>query len=379
MIYNIFFSFAIMGVYTIMIGSILPMMRDEYGLSYEMCGSIVSAHNIGNMVAGIFAGAIAMILSVKTAYIIFTAITAVGFALTLFTGNPVFLLCAFLLAGIGRGGCNNYINLAISVTAEGRSAPNNLLHCCFSTGALLAPFIVLLCTKQSEKGWRTVVIFVVVLLAVSLILSSRMDVSRIEYGQEGKNVNKTFAFLKDMRFALPMICLFMYQCIESSMMGWLVSYFVESGYVSESFSQILNSILWASILVGCIVCVAIANKISTPELIKVLSIGLLAFTVVLLVSDSFALAIVATIGIGLSASGLCGTIIACSGEVFAEYAYAMSGLIAVAGAGASLWPYIIGFVAETAGIKAGMSSILIPGVLLVIASFINAAYFKKNR
>ena len=378
MMLNMFFTFSIMGVYVIMIGSILPMMRDEYGLSYEISGSIVSVHNIGNMLAGLFAGSMAMLLSIKTSYIIFTAVAAIGFALTLVTRNPIFLLGAFLLTGLGRGMNNNYNNLAISIIGEGKSAPNNLLHSCFSVGALLSPFIVLLCTKQSEKGWKIVVIFVIVLLIISFILSFRMDMSRIEYKKGTQVASKSFAFFKDKKFMYPSLCMFLYQCVEATMMGWLVSYFVEGGYVSEGFSQILNSILWATILVGRLVCVAVANKIHSPSLVRTMSIGMLVFTIVLLFTNSFALALIATIGIGLSASGMFGTIMACAGDIFPEYAYAMSAFIAIAGVGASLWPYVIGRIAEAFGMKAGMSSVLLPGVLLVIASFINERFFKKK-
>lgn len=378
MIFNMFFSFSIMGVYVIMIGSILPMMRDEYGLSYEISGSIVSIHNIGNMAAGLFAGAIAMALSIKTAYIIFTAVAAVGFILTLITHNPIFLLFAFLLTGVGRGVCNNYNNLAVSTIGEGKSAPNNMLHSCFSVGALLSPFIVLLCTKQNAAGWKIVVIFVIALLVLSFILSFRMDMSRIEYRKGDQTANKSFAFLKDKRFALPSLCMFFYQCVEATLMGWLVSYFVEGGYIPEGFSQVLNSILWAAILAGRLACVAIANKLHSPNLVKIMSFGMLIFTIVLLFTNSFALAIVATVGVGLSASGMFGTIMACAGDIFPEYAFSMSAFIAIAGIGASFWPYVIGLVAGAAGMKAGMCSVLIPGILLVITALINERYFKNK-
>ena len=378
MIYNMFFSFVIIGFYVIMIGSILPMMSDEYGLSYEISGSIVSVHNIGNMVAALFAGSLAVLFSVKKAYIIFTSIGIIGFIATLITQNPVILLIAFLFTGLGRGICNNYSNLAVNVIGEGKSAPVNILNSCFSIGALIAPFVVMLCTKQSANNWKIVVVALIVVLLISFILSFRMDMSRIEYKKGDQVANQSFAFLKDKRYAYPAICMFLYSCVEATMMGWLVTYFVESGYVSESFSQILNAILWAAILAGRIGCVAIANKVHTPSLIKIMSIGLLAFIGVLLFTNSFAMALIATIGIGLTASGLPGTILACPGDVYAEYAHAISVFIAIAGIGASAWPYVIGIVAGAAGMKAGMTSVIIPAVLLIIASIINERYFKKE-
>ena len=83
MIGNQFFSFIFMGVYVIMIGSILPMMREDYGLSYEVSGFIVSIHNLGNMAGGLLAGLIAMMLTIKTSYIVFTVVAAAGFIASL--------------------------------------------------------------------------------------------------------------------------------------------------------------------------------------------------------------------------------------------------------------------------------------------------------
>lgn len=378
MIGNQFFSFFIMGVYVIMIGSILPMMREDYGLSYEVSGFIVSIHNLGNMAGGLLAGLIAMLLTIKTSYIVFTVVAAVGFIATLLTKNPVFLLTAFAFTGIGRGVVNNYNNLTVSTIGEGKSAPNNMLHSCFSIGALLSPFIVLACTKNSAAGWKIAIGVVIVLLVVSLVMSFPMDLGRIEYDKGDQKADRSFRFLKDRKFMLPTLCMFFYQCVEATLMGWLVSYFIEGGYISEGFSQTLNSILWIAILVGRLTCVAIANKIHSPQMVKYMSIGMLVFTVVMLFANSFALAMISIVGLGIFASGMFGTIMACAGDIFPEYTFSMSMFIAIAGAGASLWPAVIGLIAGAAGMKMGMNSVLIPAVLLVIAAFINCRFFTKK-
>ncbi|MDO4939631.1 MAG: MFS transporter [Lachnospiraceae bacterium] len=379
LIINMFYIFFVMGIYVLMIGSILPMMKEEYNLSYEVSGFILSVHNLGNMIAGLLAGVITMVISIKRSFILSTAIAAIGFIATLLTGNPIILLTSFALTGIGRGVGNNYANLTVSTIGGGKSAPNNMLHSCFAIGAVLSPFIVLMLTKNSPGRWKIVVIIVAVLLVISILLSIPMDMSAIEYDKGDRKADRSFRFVKDKRFLLPTICMFFYQCVEATLMGWMVTYFVESGFVSQSFSQTFSSILWIAILAGRLICVAVANRLHSPQLVKVLSLGMLAFSVLLLFTNTFALAIIATIGLGLSASGMFGTIMACAGDVFPQYTFAMSAFIAVAGAGASAWPAVVGLIAGAMGMRAGMGSILIPGVLLVIAAFINYSYFAKRK
>ena len=47
MIGNLFFLYLIQGIYTILIGSILPMIKAEYNLSYQIGGYLISAHSTG--------------------------------------------------------------------------------------------------------------------------------------------------------------------------------------------------------------------------------------------------------------------------------------------------------------------------------------------
>lgn len=56
MVGNLFFMYLIQGIFVILIGSILPMMKEEYSLGYRVGGFLISAHSIGNMITGLVAG-----------------------------------------------------------------------------------------------------------------------------------------------------------------------------------------------------------------------------------------------------------------------------------------------------------------------------------
>ena len=102
MIGNLFFLYLIQGIYTILIGSILPMIKAEYNLSYQIGGYLISAHSTGNIIAGLFAGLIPLLIGIKSSLMLLNLLPIIGFFLVLITGNPFILIFAFLLTGLTR-------------------------------------------------------------------------------------------------------------------------------------------------------------------------------------------------------------------------------------------------------------------------------------
>ena len=370
MIIIMFMIFGIHGLYVLSIGSIIPMMREEFNISYGVGGWIVSAQNIGNALGGLFAGLLAITIGMKVSFVLFNVVCLTGFILALLTKNPYLLILAFLLVGIGRGVTNNYDNLAVTSLGKGSSAPINMLHSCFAIGALTAPLLVMVYTKDDITGWRMPVIIIIACVAITTILSLKINMDRISYDKGDEHADRGFGFFKDRNFMIPAASMFMYQCVEATLMGWIVSYFIDRGIVSAESTQLFSSVLWVFILIGRLVCVFLAKKVSSPLFVKVLSIGMLVFVIVMLTAQSFAIAVIGVIGLGLACSGMYGAITACAGEVIPKYAHAMSAFIAIAGAGASLWPMIVGYLADGLGMQTAMASVLVPDIIMIILAFV---------
>ena len=62
-----FFVFAVNGLYGMILGSMLPLISDEYGLSNTVSGTLLSAHSLGNLTAGFLAGILPVYLGRKKA------------------------------------------------------------------------------------------------------------------------------------------------------------------------------------------------------------------------------------------------------------------------------------------------------------------------
>lgn len=371
MIGNLFFLYLIQGIFVILIGSILPMMKEEYGLSYQVSGFLISAHSIGNMAAGLFAGLLPLTIGLKRSLMVLNPLPFLGFAITLVTGNPYVLIFALLLTGLGRGAVSNYNNHAVSALSGGSAAPLNALHGFFAIGAVSAPFLALICSRLfGNSGWRAALYIVIALGIVSIITSSFMKMDSISF-EKSERTGNSFGFLKEKLFWHTIFIMFFYLCVEASVMGWMVTYYTDSGVVQESSAQLLTSLLWIVILIGRFGCSALGGRMSSAQLIRMLSAGIVLFLVVLIMSRSLIPMLIGTIGLGLSLSGMYGTTVANAGDVFGRYPLAMSLFVTLSAPGSVITPSIVGAAAEITGIRFGMAVLLVPAAVLLVLALLN--------
>lgn len=170
-----------------MLGSVLPVLKADYALNYQVGGMLLSVQSIGYAVAGLGAGFLPLYLGLKKSFILLTSGTCIGMGMLLASGNPVWLLTAMGLIGISKGAVTNYNNQIMTELAEGDAGPLNLMHAFFAIGACIAPFIVLLCGKVDASGWRLAVFLSAAAVGVGLLC----DVPHEHARQHGKNRNKT--------------------------------------------------------------------------------------------------------------------------------------------------------------------------------------------
>ncbi len=59
------FCFAVNGLYAMILGSLLPLISNEYNLNNTVSGGLISAHQAGNLIAGFIAGILPVYLGRK--------------------------------------------------------------------------------------------------------------------------------------------------------------------------------------------------------------------------------------------------------------------------------------------------------------------------
>lgn len=348
-----------------MLGPLLPLISHEYSLTNTVSGALLSAHQVGNLVAVFFAGIVPFYLGRKRALLALSSFVLVGFLMMVLTGNPIWLILGFLFTGISRGSISNFNNLIVNEASGGSTYAFNFLHSIFAVGALLAPFVVIGSTSVlGDAGWRVSVVITMSLIVVAMLLFSRAEIT--DFTSEQKRAKLTYTFLRERRLWINIGILFFYICAEVIVAGWVVLYFIDSGIMTQQHAQMLASLWWFTMLVGRLTIVIAGNRLNKKMRLIVMSIGTAVFYVFLLSSTGLAMIAIAMGGLGLSMSGMFPTCISNIGKLMQKYPMSLGVLLVISSAGGILMPLVIGVLSDTFGMFAGMSAVVVAILCMLV-------------
>lgn len=381
-LFTCFFIYMCSGIYTLVMGSVMPDLKAAYHLTDTMSGVFLSAHSAGNMIAGFVSALIPLYLGERRSITLLASLLALGFVMILFWGNPAWMFLAFLLTGFGRGSVTNFNNRTVNIVSGGSPAAANLLHASFAVGAIVSPMLFL--AVRSWIGWRAAVAAVVVIGAVGIWRLSRLKLDRDRPDRKNK-ANSTLVFLKNPSFLIFGMMMFFYLCAEYAVNGWLVTYIQSkesllSGFAASgealtdavrAYSQSMAALLWLVMLAGRLFCAALSSKVSQKIMMLVASIGAAVFYGLMLLSSSIPVVTLCVAGLGFCMAGICPMIYSDAAIFTNTYPMATSTLLAIGSSGAILMPALVGALAERFGFGGGMSAIFVAVVLLVVSALLN--------
>jgi len=350
------------GMLALSIGSLMPLISDTRGLSYEICGLLVSLHSVGNFVSSFFAGALAEKIGRKRSILIFNSFFALSYLIIILSGNIPLLIVAFLMTGLARGATSNFCNTVINNLAPGKAGLINGLHAMFSVGAFLFPILLMLFTASGSENWMYASIFMFVIGIVSWILYFLIPMDGLTIPKKEKK-ESNYGFFKEPLFYLCIVTLFFYLCAEQGVIGWLVTYFKDTGLLNPELSQLMASMQWIMMLAGRLLVAWLSTRVAKEKLLPVMGVGLVLFFLILINSESMGMIIFGIMGFGFSMAGIYPTTVSFSGKLIQKYSLAWSFILTFASLGSILMPTVIGAIAGAYGIFVGMASV---GVVIVI-------------
>ena len=348
--------FLINGMLALSIGSLLPFIRDARGLDYAFCGLIVSLHSVGNLISSFAAGMLPVFVGRKKSILLFNAFFAISYLLIIFGNNNLCIAFAFFMTGLARGATSNFCNTTINSLAPGKAWIINGLHAMFSIGAFTFPILLTVLTAAEPAQWIYACYFMLAMGILSWILYYMIPIEndKIERQEKGSN----FDFFKEPLFYLCTMTLFFYLCAEQGVIGWMITYFKDTGLLNASLSQITASVLWIMILAGRLTTAWLSTKMQKGRLLLVMGVGIVIFFFLLLFSRSTPWIVFGIMGFGYSMAGIYPTTVSFSGNLIQKYPVAWSFILTLASIGSIVMPSVIGRIAENAGIFYGMSSIV---------------------
>ena len=350
-----FITFFLSGICTISAGIIISILQEKYSLTYSTTGSLLSFMSAGSMSDSFLSGILPRKLGVRKTVLILTAGYFIGYLLTAFIGLPGVLIAAFLMIGMAKGCALNRCTVLVGNNSADRPRGLQIMHACYAMGALLCPFLI---TALSSVDLIMPMLGVALcgLVFWGVYVYARLPRKQTE--KEKTAAPSSHGFLRSPLFWLLAALLFCQNGAETSVTGWLVTYYRNQNILSGALSSYTMTIMWGATLIARLLIafvVPIKNQFKALFLMGVCCTVLYAILVPIHASLP---AIMMLFAFAFAMAGVNPMSTACLGKQISQESMAV--LLPLGSAGAILMPLIIGLVADHAGLQAGMMMNLIP-------------------
>lgn len=355
-----FLTFFLSGICAISSGVVVSLLQEQVGFGYGTTGTLLSMMNIGNLVAGFATGVLTGKIGMKPTVAILTIGYLVGYGMMAVSGWVLLLMLAFFLVGMAKGCTLNTCTILVGNNSENRTKGMNLMHACYATGALLCPFVISAAAVVSGKlPMAALAVFGMLLWLV--FLQTSMESSKKE-----SSAGTDWSFLRSRKFWLLTGLVFCQNAAETSVTGWMVTYFKGSGILTGVLSAYTVTVMWGATLIARLL-IAFVFPLKKPEAAMIrMGIGCTVFYMVMMQADNQWMAILLLFAFAASMAGMNPTAVACAGRMTSVTS--MGVMLPVASSGAILMPWIIGIVANHVGLRAGMACNIVPCVGMLLFS-----------
>ena len=366
LIVSTLFVFFVSGAASMLMGNLMPFLRETYDISYARAGFLLSLPSWGNLASVFLTGYLPTYIGRRKTVLLTSVWMALAFILVVFgIGGATLLPLACVMIGIARGGNSNFSNTMMSTLTGDRAAVGyNLLHGAFAVGAVLSPLALVACTSRSENGWKIMGGGIIVLCVIQVIVYAKMALPAEKITGSIKSVDKSF--LKSKSFWLGSAILFFYISVEYAICNWLVTYFKDSGYLNANVSQMMTSLLWVVMFIGRMGGAYLVGRVPRKALLVADGVGLTAFFLLVFFSRSQTPIFIGIMGVGLFMATIYTTALALGTEKIRGNDLGVSNMVLIGSFGGIITPALVGMVAEEAGIHAGMGVVVCVTVLLLI-------------
>ena len=349
------------------------MISSEYALDYSISGILLSILSVGYLITGAVAGYLPGIFGIRFSYAILGGLVCIGFAIIIFTGNPILLLIAMFLCGISKGASANFANQFVSNLTNSNTGALNFNQAFFAIGAFTAPIIVMFC----GVSWRSTLTVVIIICAFYTVFGLIVPISPRAYSPKEKS-RPDYGFFKEKLFWLCALIIAAYVAFESSLISWLVTFLEDTGTTNASIAQLLSTSLWIALFIGRLIIARLSVRFKPYQMLPVMVIGMAVCFTAILFGHNLVIISFGTIGTGLFIAGIYGTAMGNSNTLMIRYPLCMGMFIVFPGILSIITPSIVGFLSDDGGIRTGMLFLYVLVAIMVVLAIYNVVYYRRK-
>lgn len=339
------------------VGSVLPQLLAHYHLSYTVGGQLVFVGSAGFIIGVPLSTVLLSRLSEKNLLSIAAAIVSVAQLGILLLPSERWVFALNFIDGIGAATIETIVaTLMMEVFVGRRAVAMSYLEVSFGLGALLMPIIASLLI--AHDAWRFVFLVTGCLGAVLAIVWQMISFSKedVDVGHTLDaqspalpNINSKTA--KSLMLFLFAFMIFMYTGVEGSLNNFLSSIFIK--YLGEVpyYASLSIGIFWTAMVVGRIATGWIIRKVTYSRYLFWSIAGTLAVLVSFILLKNSLVGYALVMVLGLAMSGIYSITMVYANHTLPGLARLVTTLITgFAGLGGAVFPALIGFTMDNAGI-----------------------------
>jgi fucose permease len=333
--------FVPVGLITVMLGPLLPILSEHWSLNDTQGGNLVTAQFLGSLLGTVFSGPLVSRLAFRRTMVLGVVLMALGVA-TLVSRDYVWAAVSVFCYGAGIGITVPTTNLLVARTAgPERAASLNLLNFFWSAGAVICPFLLAFTLAHGGVAAFLFLLFgafAVLTLAFLLVPIPRTD------AELDPTTSRAAGHLRIALMVLFAALFFLYVGTESALGSWLATYAKRSGSQDSSGWMTVPAYFYGALLLGRLAAAWTLKRISAltqARLASLLATGGVAALLYSRTTPGIA-STAAIVGLGLStlypiAIGLASVGLGTAAERIMGTLFAFSTL------GGACVPWLVGF------------------------------------
>lgn len=349
----------------------LPEMRERLGVTLIQQGDIFLALFFGVFLSTIVVGPVIDSFGNKLVLVTAASLVAVGLSLvaTVHSFGPA--IFASLLLGFGGGGLNTSANALVADLYPGARGPRlSVVQAFYGVGALLIPLLAASMLAPAR----------LLFLGASLAAVCAIGYAFLTFPERAERGGfSLFASIKAIRVPGVLmfgVLLFCESGNESVIGGWTSTYAGSIGATPRNATWILSS-YWIAFTVGRFANARMLAHFPKRRLVAMSAVGSVIGAALLLASSSPGMLAAGAMVIGLSFAAIYPTTLAIAADRYQGLAGTIFGLLFALGlCGGMLFPWIVGHLSQSVGIRAAMvvplTGAFVISILAVLQSRTNA-------
>jgi fucose permease len=341
---------ALVGWTGLLVPSLIRQIEPAFGQTDAGIGVYFFVSALGSVAGSMGGGLLTERVGRRVVLTTAVSLLAFGLAALAVVPNWTLFLVAAVPFGVGMGAIDGGMNgLVLDLYPTGRGRALNLLHLCFSLGALASPLVVGRIVDAGASWQAVIFASAVAALPLAILFAVvRLPTGRHEHAP-GSSAIRT-------GLALPLVMLAVaiafYVGAEIGVSNWLVRY-LETASLTLATSAL--ALFWACLALGRLVSARLGDRFDHAWFAAISAMASAAALVAAVAVPSLGASILLFGVVGFAFGPVYPLIMAVAGDRYPARSAAVSGFLAgIAVIGAIIYPPLMGFVSVGAGLGVAM-------------------------